>query len=1499
METNNLYANNMNTTFYGRIMQDILAKDGFSSNIIENYNNEISNKIPKIITSSKIPVANGDVTFENVRYRKPYEKIGGKDERLTPMMSRHKATPYFARIIADMVFTPTPIGKNLRGEDIYNPGDKPEKKEDIEIGSIPAMLGSDLCWLTDKGLTKEEEKVLRMELGECCNDPLGYFIVKSERVIVIQENLRSSTFLLYPKDKSGPVEGTIVCPNSQGTTKVWINVTKHQCLRIILQHLKKPNYEGLPIFMLFKILGLTPEEAMERIYTFTKPEYRQKIYFQSLASLAEFAAIPVSTVEDCLEYVLTLRKKIDDKNIILLENILPNIHNDLFTNIPKVENKITHLAMYCAKMFEYTIGERTLDDRDSWSNKQLVTAGFQISKLFKTIWCDMINGYKRKTATLTGLKAVRDIYVSSKIGDNFVTAFGPNKWGLAKRKTGENITDSLKRATPIEVFAQITRVSFNVNRQSKALDLRLIHPSQLGYLCLYESPEGEGIGIVKNLATSCYISLDRDPEVIFHMLKDGALSLFVTENKESNIQVPLLVNGIIHAWCDPNVVMPELKRLRKEGVLHKDVCLFFNERDNTVEIYCDNGRPTRPLFVVDSDGQLLIEKKKLQNASVEVLVREGCIEYIDAREQEYIMVAQTYEHCKAAYAALVVDEKAPIYTHCEIDPSAILSICASLMPMCNKNAGPRINFQAGMFRQALGQYNSNEHNRFDAGYKMIHYPTKPLFQTDTQQMTGMNFMPTGQTAHVAILANPDNPEDGIILKEEAVRYGNLLDMCKKQTIQSIASTKNSKEYIEEFERPPMVPGEPQARYAALDEQGLPKLDAYIRQGDCIVGKVRKFVKDGELKNISEFTGIGGEGYVDRVLITMNAANQRVIRIKLRKNRKYIAGDKLACTTPDHKVMTKRGWIPITDIKIEDEVATLNQKQELEYQKPEAIHHYTYIGKMYSIKGQQIDQVVTPNHRMYIKKRDKTEFELDSVENIFGKRVNYKKNAINAKLDKDTYEIPQATYKFNGNDIFAPAKQVPMDDWLTFLGIWLGDGWVNDKRICIAANKPRVKEALDRISSPLGFEISKCKGDKWYIHDKQYGCALEELSLGASNKYIPEWCFDLSERQSKVFIEGFMLSDGHKTNKGSYQYYTSSSRLAGDIQRLALHAGWSANATIRSEAGSETTMKDGRVIKSNYDAYVVKINRTKNEPQMNHGHSKNQDGQEEKIIDYDGTVHCITVPNGIFYVQRNGIPSWTGNSRYSQKGTVARVIPARDLPRVKDGPNKGMVPDIIINPHSLPSRMTNNKIIEIKVSKAAAITGHFFNATTFRNFEDEMRYAEKTLSDYGLDMHGKENFILPNGNDLRMKIFFGPCHYQALRHHVSDKIQMRARGGVKPETRQPVAGRNREGGLKVGEMERDALISHGSSALLRERLCDESDAYNLPICGTCGNIAITDHINGVYTCKVCNDKAKFGIIRIPYAIKLLLYYLNAAGVHMTFKTENMLGNIKRPEEAYLY
>jgi DNA-directed RNA polymerase II subunit RPB2 len=128
--------------------------------------------------------------------------------------------------------------------------------------------------------------------------------------------------------------------------------------------------------------------------------------------------------------------------------------------------------------------------------------------------------------------------------------------------------------------------------------------------------------------------------------------------------------------------------------------------------------------------------------------------------------------------------------------------------------------------------------------------------------------------------------------------------------------------------------------------------------------------------------------------------------------------------------------------------------------------------------------------------------------------------------------------------------------------------------------------------------------------------------------------------------------------------------------------------------------------------------------------------------------------------------------------------------------------------------------------------------------------------------------------------------------------MRARSTVKPSTRQPVQGRSLEGGLRVGEMERDALISHGSSALLRERLCDVSDVYELPICGTCGTIAITNHLKKENKCNLCGDKAKIGMIRIPYVVKLLLFYLNAAGIHMTFKVSEVVSKSGRLEDKYL-
>jgi DNA-directed RNA polymerase beta subunit len=232
-------------------------------------------------------------------------------------------------------------------------------------------------------------------------------------------------------------------------------------------------------------------------------------------------------------------------------------------------------------------------------------------------------------------------------------------------------------------------------------------------------------------------------------------------------------------------------------------------------------------------------------------------------------------------------------------------------------------------------------------------------------------------------------------------------------------------------------------------------------------------------------------------------------------------------------------------------------------------------------------------------------------------------------------------------------------------------------------------------------------------------------------------------------------------------------------------------------------------------------------------------------------------------------------RYAQKGTIGLVLPKEDMPW---GERSGIVPDLLVNPHSIASRMTMGYLMEMLAGKHAAMRGERVNATSFRPFEfDEFR---QTLRHYGYNEMGYE--ILRSGTTgerIGAQIFMGPVYFQALKHHVADKIQARSRGAVKPMTHQPARGRSVGGGLRFGEMERDSVIAHGASAFLKERLCTLSDAYQTVFCKTCGTFAIADTKTATYKCRFCGDKGSFGRATIPYAYKLLTHLLAAPGLFL--------------------
>ena len=267
------------------------------------------------------------------------------------------------------------------------------------------------------------------------------------------------------------------------------------------------------------------------------------------------------------------------------------------------------------------------------------------------------------------------------------------------------------------------------------------------------------------------------------------------------------------------------------------------------------------------------------------------------------------------------------------------------------------------------------------------------------------------------------------------------------------------------------------------------------------------------------------------------------------------------------------------------------------------------------------------------------------------------------------------------------------------------------------------------------------------------------------------------------------------------------------------------------------------------------------------------------------------------------------SRTGQKGTVGLIIPEADMPFTKDG----IRPDMIINPHAIPTRMTIGQLVECITGKASLHYGGFSDCTAFNNDGSKIKVFGEMLTKAGY--HSSGNDILYNGmtgEQLETEIFMGPTYYMRLKHMVKDKINYRARGPTTALSRQPVAGRANDGGLRIGEMERDAVISHGASAFLRESMMERADKYYMAICNTTGTIAIYNPAKNLFMSPSADGPIKFvgsidnqdvrvekitkfgrdfSVVCVPYSFKLLLQELKTINVEMRVITEDNIEQLE--------
>jgi DNA-directed RNA polymerase II subunit RPB2 len=260
------------------------------------------------------------------------------------------------------------------------------------------------------------------------------------------------------------------------------------------------------------------------------------------------------------------------------------------------------------------------------------------------------------------------------------------------------------------------------------------------------------------------------------------------------------------------------------------------------------------------------------------------------------------------------------------------------------------------------------------------------------------------------------------------------------------------------------------------------------------------------------------------------------------------------------------------------------------------------------------------------------------------------------------------------------------------------------------------------------------------------------------------------------------------------------------------------------------------------------------------------------------------------------------SRCGQKGTIGLIIPEKDMPFTEEG----VRPDLIINPHALPSRMTIGQLVETLMGKACAMYGGFGDCTAFANKGPKHQVFGSLLKDIGYNSSGNEVLYSgESGEQLQAELFIGPCYYMRLKHMVKDKINYRAQGPRTVLTRQTVQGRANDGGLRIGEMERDCIIAHGATRFLTESMLKRGDEYFVAICNNSGTIAVYNETKNIFISPFADGPVKFNtnmedqqnievvtkygrdfsIVRVPYSFKLLMQELQVMNIQMRIITED--------------
>jgi len=1514
----------------------------------------------------------------------------------------------------------------------------------INIGKMPIMLKSSICVLNQNNNFTNSQLT-----GECNMDCGGYFIIKgSEKTVLGQERA---------------AENRIYCFNSKKSTKwSWTaeikSVPDFKCIspkQVEMMISSKNNgfghgiYVNIPrikqpieLFILFRAIGIITDRDICKHILLDLDDKDSAICLQRLhASIVD--ANDYLTQEDAIKYITTyaLYTPINmDKETGLIkkrEFTVDILENDLFPHCKTQNQKVYLLGYMAAKLISASLDWISADDRDSYLNKRVELTGTLLNNLFRNYFNKLVKEMQKQVVreintgswrssedygNIINMTNIYKIMKSTTIENGINRALSTGDFSIKQSNSSKvGVAQVLNRLTYVSSLSHLRRINTPLEKSGELIAPRKLHNTTWGFLCPAETPEGQSIGVVKNISYMAHITIPTNSSALYEYVKPFIVSFDdIADPNELYGKVKVFVNG---AWQGitnvPDELYKDLKQKKYTGIINIYTSIIFDYKTLEIRVCSDGGRLTRPVLRVRDNKALitsdiinsLVDRKLTWNDLLtNCNIDEAVVEYIDPEEQNHAMIAMKSKDSYLQPTTGHFD-----YTHCEIHPSTIFGVLASCVPFPDHNQAPRNTYQclhpkeevwmASGIKKPIGE--------IKIGEKVLSFnPTSMEITTTTvvNQFVRKNEYPIHKVTTISgreIIATEDHKfmtDQGWYTVGDMMQTASLkIGICMSNYTINNVHIADNKLILDETAFLEKM------RSLNIDEttnRKLNKLQQYVVQlvdnkllplhynNDklCVLSRMIGFLyADGSI-NIYEKNKNDKYNYKE----FQCAFNFGQMNDALQFN-----NDVVQCGfTPSKIISATRTFTP-TDSDRSQTHSTFACTYNGCFPAFLIALGTSYGKKTTTMRNNIPDWIMeTPEYSVQFMK---------GFQGGDGCKISWFKTVDSRKKDPTAYIIRTAKtsqqvhphYKDSLIAFMKQCQQILHKNGVKTTGE-IHEEQIADDRVCISYTISSNHDNLIQYFDTIGYAYAQTKNNKSFQ-------VIEYLKSKKShnNKYMEfdEWQSNVAVQNDFLFINvksitpepdglisdievdsenhSFIASQFASSNcamgKQAMGVYATNydqrmdktayvlnypsrplvdTRIMNFLHLNKIPSGTQIHVAIMSHTGynQEDSVlinkssidrglflatiyhtekdEDKNIIRDeiirckpdpaktkgikfgNYDklnadgflpvnervenrdviiAKIVPIKENRNDPTKTvkyEDQSKTYRTTEDTYVDKN-----FTGRNGDGYnfakvrmrVLRKPTFGDKFSSRHGQKGTAGNIIPECDMPFTASG----LRPDIIINPHAIPSRMTIGQLKETLLGKVLLQLGMFGDGTSFGNLDVKTISAE--LLKLGYESYGNE--LMYNGltgEQLETNIFIGPVFYQRLKHMVSDKQHSRSIGPMVNLTRQPAEGRSRDGGFRIGEMERDVMIAHGMTRFCKERMYDVSDKYNVHVCKKCGMIASYNdgkqsklHTSGdfsIHFCKTCDNRTDFAKVDIPYAYKLMSQELQTINIVPRIITE---------------